>query len=75
MNTIQRSSDVIFQTEMEDLGGLKGFPVYMGCVSHPESNDIYSDMLWHISPQNGLLQLKELIPLDLYAEYLLQHFL
>lgn len=69
MNTIQRSGDVIFSTEMEDLGGLEKFPVYMGCVSHPQSEDIYADMLWHISPSNGLLQLKNLIPLEvLYPE-------
>ena len=69
MNTIQRSTDVISSTEMEDLGGLNKFPVYMGCVTHPESEDIFADMLWHISPQNGLIQLKELIPLDiLYPE-------
>ena len=69
MNTIQRSRDVISLTQMEDLGGLEKFPVYMGCVSHPQSEDIYADMLWHISPNNGLLQLKSLIPLDvLYLE-------
>lgn len=69
MKTIQRTSDVISSTEMEDLGGLKNFPVYMGCVSHPQSDDIYADMLWHISKSNGLLQLKNLIPLEvLYPE-------
>lgn len=69
MNLIQRSCDVISSSEMEDLGGLKSFPIYMGCVSYPQSEDIYADMLWHISPHNGLLQLKSLIPLEiLYAE-------
>ena len=54
---------------MEDLGGLKNFPIYMGCVNHSQDDDIYADMLWHISPNNGLLQLKELIPLEiLYPE-------
>ena len=64
MNTIERSSDVISSTQMEDLGGIKSFPIYMGCVSHPKSDDLYVDMLWHISPTTGLLQLKNLIPLD-----------
>ena len=69
MKLIHRSLDVISSTEMEDLGGLRSFPIYMGCVSHPQSQDIYADMFWHISPQNGLLQLKNLIPLEiLYSE-------
>jgi SAM-dependent methyltransferase len=54
---------------MENLGGLHSFPVYMGCVTAPASNDLRADMLWHISPSNGLLQLQNLIPLDiLYPE-------
>ena len=69
MNTITRTCDVISSTQMEELGGLKSFPVFMGCVSHSQSEDIYADMLWHISPENGLLQLKHLIPLDiLYSQ-------
>ena len=65
MRTINRSCDVILGTEMEELGGLKSFPIYMGCVEQPQSDDIYVDMLWHISPQNGLLQLMKLIPLEI----------
>lgn len=69
MKTIERTADVIFGETMEDLGGLKSFPVYMGCVNQPLSDDKYADMLWHISPNNGLLQLKTLIPLEiLYPE-------
>ena len=69
MNIIKRSHDVISGTQMEDLGGLKNFPIFMGCVKQPQEDDIYADMLWHISPNNGLLQLKELIPLEiLYLE-------
>ena len=61
----ERSTDVICRTAMEDLGGIKRFPVYMGCVEHPREKDIFSDLEWHISPHNGLLQLKKLIPLDI----------
>ena len=69
MNIIKRSHDVISETQMEDLGGLKNFPIFMGCVNHSQDDDMYADMLWHISPNNGLLQLKELIPLEiLYPE-------
>lgn len=54
---------------MEYLGCLKLFPVYMGCVSKASTSDLRADMVWEISPLNGLLQLKNLIPLDiLYPE-------
>lgn len=69
MQPIKRTSDVLQKTKMEDLGCFKSFPVYMGCVSNDPTTDLFSDMKWHISPVNGLLQLKELIPLDiLYRE-------
>jgi len=69
MKIIERKIDVIDGTPMEYLGGLKSFPVYMGCVSHGQEKDLRADMEWHISPTNGLLQLKNLIPLDvLYPE-------
>lgn len=69
MKTIQRSSDVVCGSQMEDLGGFKSFPVYMGCVAHPQEDDLHADMFWHISTENGLIQLKDLIPLDiLYPE-------
>lgn len=69
MKTLKRSVDVIQKTPMENLGGLESFPVYMGCVSGSSAADLRADMLWEISPQNGLLQLKNLIPLEiLYPE-------
>ena len=69
MKIIERKIDVIDDTPMADLGGLKSFPVYMGCVSHGQEKDLHADMEWHISPTNGLLQLKNVIPLDvLYQE-------
>ena len=69
MNIIKRTQDVISGTPMEDLGGLKDFPIYMGCVEQPQDGDVFADMLWHISTDNGLLQLKQLIPLEiLYPE-------
>ncbi len=69
MKLIERKSDVIDGNKMEDLGGLVKFPVYMGCVSHSADDDLHADMVWHISPTNGFLQLKNLIPLDvLYPE-------
>ena len=69
MNTIGRVRDAIGGTLTETLGGFERFPVYMGCVTHPKEHDLYSDMVWDISPTNGLIQLKNLIPLEiLYPE-------
>jgi SAM-dependent methyltransferase len=69
MNTIGRVRDAIDGTSIESLGGFERFPVYMGCVTHPEEHDVYSEMVWDISPTNGLIQLRNLIPLEiLYPE-------
>ena len=65
MKTICRLSDAVGGTATETLGGFEKFPVYMGCVTHPEDDDLYSDMIWDISTTNGLIQLKNLIPLEI----------
>jgi hypothetical protein len=45
------------------------FPVFMGCVDQPEALDLKEDMVWVISQSSGLIQLKNLLPLDvLYPE-------
>ena len=47
----------------------KDFPVFMGCVEHPECEDIKTDMNWWISKSSGSIQLNPLLPLDvLYRE-------
>jgi len=37
----------------------------MGCVDHGRDQDLTSDLTWQISRDSGLIQLKNLIPLDL----------
>jgi SAM-dependent methyltransferase len=37
----------------------------MGCVEHDESKDLHADISWAISPNNGILQLISLIPLNI----------
>jgi len=55
--------------DLEYLYTFKDFPVFMGCVDGPEDGDLKADMSWWISRKSGLIQLKNLIPLDvLYPE-------
>lgn len=73
MNTphmIQRSSCAITgNKDLENLHEIKRFPVFMGCVRTPASQDVVGNMCWSISRTSGLIQLSSLIPLDvLYPE-------
>jgi hypothetical protein len=55
--------------DLEHLYTFKDFPVFMGCVDRSEGMDLKADMSWWISRESGLIQLKNLIPLDvLYPE-------
>lgn len=67
---IKRSSCAITgDMDLEPLDELKGFPVFMGSVDSPASQDVTADMCWSISRKSGLVQLTKLIPLDiLYSE-------
>lgn len=51
--------------EIEHLQSLKDYPVFMGCVDQPESEDILADMDWVICRGCGILFLENLIPLKL----------
>lgn len=66
MNLIERSVDVVTGSRnIEDLHSLLNFPVFMGTVLHPRSEDLMSDMNWSISRDSGLIQLKTLLPLSI----------
>jgi len=55
--------------DVEVLGTMKDFPVFMGCVNKNSEEDLCVDMTWGISKSTGIVQLQKLIPLDvLYAE-------
>lgn len=72
MNLLERTSDVITgDTNMEDLHTIPDFPVFMGCVDHPEEQDIVAELTFQINKNSGFLQLKKLIPLDIL--YQAQH--
>jgi ubiquinone/menaquinone biosynthesis C-methylase UbiE len=62
---IHRDKDII--TGNDDLITLytyKKFPVFMGCVTHDISEDLFEDMRWQISKSSGMIQLNPLLPLD-----------
>jgi SAM-dependent methyltransferase len=72
MKLIERNLDLVTgSSKMEDLHSMKNFPVFMGCVEHPESEDIFAELTWQISKDSGFIQLKKLIPLDIL--YQAQH--
>ena len=66
MNLVSRNKNVIDnKSDLESIHILEKFPVFMGCVEHDISEDIFSDMHWSISKSNGVIQLNNLIPLDI----------
>lgn len=69
---IRRQKSLITEKiNLEHLYTLYNFPVFMGCVDTLPAEDIKSDMVWDICRDTGLIQLRNLIPLDVL--YLNQH--
>ena len=70
MNLIDRNYCVMTgKRDLEHLYSFKNFPVFMGCLEQPMTDDIKEDMDWWISRETGLIQLKKLLPLEiLYPE-------
>ena len=72
MQNISRLKNVISQEDdLELLHELKNFPVFMGCVDHESNDDLHADQSLSISPNNGIIQLNKLIPLNIL--YQTQH--
>jgi hypothetical protein len=62
---IERTTDVVTGSDnLEDLHTVSNFPVFMGCLERDPSGDLTADMSWQISRDSGLIQLKNLLPLD-----------
>jgi hypothetical protein len=70
MNLIDRTKCVISgKHDIEPLYSFPKFPVFMGCMDQVEQDDLKIDMTWWISRGSGLIQLKQLLPLEiLYPE-------
>ena len=72
MKLIERKNSVIDDScNLETLHTLNNFPVFMGCVNQPVSEDLIANQTWDICRNTGILQLKHLIPLDIL--YQAQH--
>ena len=56
---------------LEHLYTFKDFPVFMGCVDSPQSEDVVADMIWNICKDTGIIQLGKLLPLEIL--YMDQH--
>jgi SAM-dependent methyltransferase len=69
MKLVNRENNVINdKDDLEILGTISSFPVFMGCVKHDIEKDVCVDMTWSISETSGILQLRHLVPLNiLYA--------
>lgn len=70
MSSLVRNKCVLSgEADLEHLYTFPSFPVFMGCSDLPASTDVNAPMSWWIGRSSGLVQLKELIPLDvLYPE-------
>tara|TARA_Y200000002_G_scaffold379970_1_gene390395 strand:+ start:2596 stop:3735 length:1140 start_codon:yes stop_codon:yes gene_type:complete len=69
LNLQTREKCCLFNDELEHLYTFKKFPIFMGCSDNDVKDDITVDMDWCIGRDNGFIQLKELIPLDiLYSD-------
>jgi SAM-dependent methyltransferase len=65
MKLITRTVDVITNNNnLEDLHSTPNVPILMSCTTEEESTDIKKDLVWQISKDSGIVQLKNLIPLD-----------
>ena len=70
MKIIKRPKNVIDnKNDLISLHEFKNFPVFMGCVEKNNKKDLFEDQSWSISPNNGVIQLNKLLPLNiLYQE-------
>lgn len=66
MQLIDRSRDVVTgDVNLEVLHSMSNFPVFMGCVDHSQSEDLFADMVWQISKGAGVVQLKKIVPVEI----------
>ena len=69
--TIRNASLLTGKPNLEPLYTFKDFPVFMGCVETPQGEDMVADMAWDICKDTGLIQLRDLLPLEVL--YMNQH--
>lgn len=63
---IDRDECVISKkNDLEILHSLDNFPIFIGCTNKPASEDLFANMNFGISKSSGVIQLKNLLPLEL----------
>lgn len=61
---IRTKSLITNKETLEHLYTLKQFPVFIGCTEKPQSEDVREDMIFDICTESGMIQLRNLLPLD-----------
>lgn len=66
MQLIKRRKSVLNNADnLEIIHELRNFPVFMGCVNQPKSEDLHAHQVWTICRETGFIQLQNLIPLEI----------
>jgi len=71
MNIIRERNVLTNKSTLENLFSFGKFPTYVGCVTSPQSEDVFLDLSIDICKETGILQLKHLAPLE--QVYLFPH--
>jgi len=69
-NVIVRKHSLLdSSSKLEHLHTFRNMPVSNGCTTKSKSDDIVMDQIWDICKNTGLVQLRELAPLDLVYKF------
>ena len=69
-NVIVRKNSLLDNSsKLEHLHTFRNMPVSNGCTTNSKSDDIVMDQIWDICKNTGLVQLRELAPLDLVYKF------
>ena len=69
-NVIVRKHSLLdSSSKLEHLHTFRNMPVSNGCTTNSKSDDIVMDQIWDICKNTGLVQLRELAPLDLVYKF------
>ena len=52
------------KNDLESRHSLNNFPIFIGCTNEPASEDLFANMNFSISKSSGVIQLKNLLPLE-----------
>lgn len=52
------------ENDLESRHSLNNFPIFIGCTNEPAPEDLFANMNFSISKSSGVIQLKNLLPLE-----------